>query len=454
MRRKILLVSQVYAPDPAAVARIISDAGRELAARGNEVVALTSDRGYDDPSVRYPSRSLSDGVDIRRLSFCSFGKGSMALRVLGGLSFTLQATFRALTIGRLDTLVVSTSPPMASLCAVIVGALRKVRVVYWPMDLNPDQALSLGLASERSLSVRLLEWLNRAVLRRADTVITLDGAMARRLEKKWPIADKVAIVPPWPEEDRPEPVPHDANPFRQQHGLEGKTVIMYRGTLGPSNPVETILEAAVRFENDPRVVFLFVGGGTGMAEVKARNRPNVHCLPYEPFERMRFSLSAGDVHIVSLGDAMVGVVHPCKVYGAMAISRPILYLGPPDSHVAELMSESAVGWQVRHGDVEGAVQVIRQILATSAVELERMGRRARDVIERGRSREISCGRVCDAIEDVGGSAANGSVRARASLATDDLIATDGSRQPTPSIDSHGGSPATSHARVPIESDRR
>lgn len=398
MRRKILLVSQVYAPDPAAVARLMADVGAELARRGHEVIVLTAARGYDDPTVTYASAITADGVDVRRLPFCSFGKRSMALRLLGGISFTLQAAARTLTMPRFDTIVVSTSPPMAALAGVFTSALRKARVVYWPMDLNPDQAVSLGLADPRGLAVRALEWLNRAILRRAETVVALDHAMAQRLEAKQPVAAKVVIVPPWPEEDGVTPVPHEANPFRAAHGLEGKRVIMYSGTLGPSNPVSTLLAAAREFEGDPRLVFLFVGGGTGMAEVRASNRPNVRCLPYEPLARMRYSLSAGDVQVVSLGDAMAGIVHPCKVYGAMGIERPILFLGPPDSHVSEMMAQADFGWQVRHGDVAGAVAAIREIVSLDAASLERKGARARALIERNRTRRISCGRVCDAIE--------------------------------------------------------
>lgn len=399
MRQKILLVSQVYAPDPAAVARLMADVGTELAQRGHEVVVLTADRGYDNPAVKYKASVTDEGIAIRRLPLCSFGKRSMLRRLLGGLSFTFQAAWHALVMRRLHTIVVSTSPPMASLSAVVVGALRRVRVVYWPMDLNPDQVLALGLASERNVSVRVFEWLNRAILRRADTVIALDRAMARRLENKWPVSNKLVIVPPWPEEDEAEAVPHDANPFRRQHDLDGKTVIMYSGTLGPSNPVETILRAAERLEDDPRIVFLFVGGGTGMAEVRARTLSNVRCLPYEPLSRMRFSLSAGDVQLVSLGDGMAGIVHPCKVYGAMATSRPILFLGPDTSHVSEMMSRSAFGWEVRHGDVEGAVQAIREIADADPRSLRQMGTRARELIAHDRSKRISCGRVCDAITE-------------------------------------------------------
>lgn len=376
----------------------MADVGAELARRGHRVVVLTADRGYDNPGVKYSSSVTDDSVEIRRLPFSSFGKGSMLLRLLGGISFTLQAALRGLVMPGLDTVVVSTSPPMASLSAVILGAVRRIRVVYWPMDLNPDQVVALGLATERSLSVRMLAWLNRAILRRADTVIALDRAMAGRLERKRPVAGKLVIVPPWPEEDEVEPVPHEANPFRRQHGLDGKTVIMYSGTLGPSNPVQTIIDAAQRLEHDARVVFLFVGGGTGMAEVQALNRPNIRCLPYEPLSRMRLSLSAGDVQLVSLGDEMAGIVHPCKVYGAMAIARPILFLGPSSSHVSEMMTEHVFGWEVRHGDVDHAVRVLRQIADADRRKLAEMGRRAQRVIAADRTRPISCSRVCNAIE--------------------------------------------------------
>jgi colanic acid biosynthesis glycosyl transferase WcaI len=398
LRKKILLVSQVFPPDPAAVARVMGDVGSELATRGNDVVALTSDHGYDDPTVKYPSRSDYDGVKVRRLPFCSFGKQSIAYRLLGGVSFTLQATFRALLLPGLDTIVVSTSPPMASFVGLVVGALRRVRVVYWPMDLNPDQALALGWAREGSRSVRVMEWLNRAILRRADVVIALDHTMADRLERKQPVADKMVIVPPWPEEDDVREVPPDENPFRALHGLDGKRVIMYSGTLGLANPVSTLLEAAEQFEDQPDLVFLFVGGGAGMSEIRSRNRPNVRWLPYQPFDQLRYSLSAGDVHVVSLGDAMAGIVHPCKVYGAMARGRPILYLGPPASHVTEMMAEADFGWQVRHGDVAGAVAVIRAILEAEPAALKRLGAHGQALIEDNRTRRISCGRVCDAIE--------------------------------------------------------
>ena len=51
------------------------------------------------------------------------------------------------------------------------------------------------------------------------------------------------------------------------------------------------------------------------------------------------SLSAADLHVVVMGEAFVGIVHPCKIYNILAVGAPVLYLGPCPSHVTEILDE-------------------------------------------------------------------------------------------------------------------
>jgi len=91
-------------------------------------------------------------------------------------------------------------------------------------------------------------------------------------------------------------------------------------------------------------------------------------------------------------------VHPCKVYGAMAVSRPILLLGPDPCHVSDLVREHRLGWQISHGDIDAAVATIKEIVSTPQPELEAMGERARVLIDRELSKSVLCGRFCDVVE--------------------------------------------------------
>ena len=125
---------------------------------------------------------------------------------------------------------------------------------------------------------------------------------------------------------------------------------------------------------------------------------DVRLLGYQPFERLRESLSAADVHLVSMGNEMVGIVHPCKVYGAMAVGRPVLLLGPRRSHIGVILSTHDVGWQVDHGDVDALVRTIRAILGAEAGALERKGLRAQQVVRDEFSRALLRERFCDVLE--------------------------------------------------------
>lgn len=404
-RPTLLLISQVYVPDPASVGQHLHDVATEMARRGWRVIVYASARGYDDPSRRYTKRETVDGVEIRRLAFSSFGKNSILARLLGGGLFTAQATLRALG-GPVDVVLVSTSPPLAPLAGVALRMLRRARVKFWVMDLNPDQMVQLGKVGPRSLPTRLFDTMNRAIYGAADDVVALDRFMAERILRKVRdperLSQKLTVMPPWPHEDHLAPVAHEDNPFRREHGLEGKFVIMYSGNHGVSTPLTTVLEAALRLRDRDDVVFMFIGGGAGKKEVERviaeRRPPNIRSLPYQPLDRIRWSLSAADVHLVSMSNDLVGVVHPCKVYGAMAVARPILLIGPDPCHVSDLLRENDIGWHIPHGDVDGGERVIRQIVETDAGRLRQMGQRARAVIASSLSKEALCGRLCNVLE--------------------------------------------------------
>lgn len=397
-RRTFVFISQVYVPDPAAVGQHLADAAEELARRGHHVVVHTSATGYDDPSVRYPRRETIRGVDVRRVPLSSFGKSSIFVRIAGGLAFVAQAVMKVLLSRRVDAVIVSTSPPMASLGALAIAAFRKTRIKYWVMDLNPDQLVALGMARDESLSVRGFEWLNRRILGRADDIVVLDRFMADRVNAKRAVHEKLTVLPPWPSEDPSDVVAHADNSFRKEHVPEGRRVLMYSGNHGPSNPVTTILDAARQMASDPRLLFMFVGGGVGKREVEAASGPNIVSLPYQPQSDLRHSLAAADVHIVTVGDRVPGIVHPSKVYGAMAMGRPILLIGPEENHVADILAEHDIGWHVRHGDVDGAVLVLREIADATSDELAEKGRRAREVMLGRGGKSGSVARLCDVLE--------------------------------------------------------
>ena len=411
--KTVLVVTQVFVPDPASVGQHMADAALELARRGNasgryDIRVYASARGFENPGVTYPRRETLGHAVIRRFPFASFGKKSMLLRILGTAVFMIQAFFAALFTPRLAGIFFSTSPPLIGLPMTLAAIVRRVPTVYWAMDLNPDQLLALGKIKPDGWICRLLESVNRFILHRATLIVALDRFMADRLAARDVPRSKIVVIPPWPHEDKIEhEFPTDSsggseNPFRARHGLTGKFVIMYSGNHSPSNPLTTILDAVVQLKDDPEIRFLFVGGGSGKKEVEQTigqyELTNALSLPYQPMAELKHSLSAADVHIVSLGQNMVGIIHPCKIYGAMAARRPILFLGPKPSHIADLLDRHAIGLHIAHGDVPAAVAAIRRFREMPQDQLQSMGRTAQSVLEQSLSQSRLCSQFCDVVE--------------------------------------------------------
>jgi glycosyltransferase involved in cell wall biosynthesis len=401
MPRTLLIVSQTFVPDPASVGQHMADVAFELARRGHAVRVYASARGYEDPTRIYPRREKLNGADIRRFGFASFGKKSILLRVLGTASFHIQAFFAALFTPNVSGIFFSTSPPMIGLPIGIAAMIRRIPIVYWAMDLNPDQLIALGKVKPQSFTARMLEAVNRFILNRAKLIIALDRFMADRLAARGVNRGKLLVMPPWPHEQHIQSE-NNENPFRSRHGLNGQFVIMYSGNHSPSNPLKTILDAAVQLKDDPNLKFLFVGGGYGKKEVESYIREhqltNVMSLPYQPISELKYSLTAADVHVVSLGQGMVGIIHPCKIYGAMTAGKPLLFLGPSPSHISDLLEQQPIGLHIEHGDVPAAVAAIQRFRTMPEEGRIQMGKTAQYALLRTLSQTVLCVKFCDAVE--------------------------------------------------------
>ena len=364
---KFLLLNQCFYPDVVSTAQHLTDLATELAARGHDVTVVTGDRGYDDPSTRFPRRERWKNVRVIRVSSLSLGKYSKWRRVLGFASFLASCGFRLLMLPRFDVVVALTSPPLISFLATLFVKLKGGRFCFWVMDLNPDEAIAARWLRHDSALARLLQWMLRCSFTNADRTIVLDRFMKERLLAKGAEAERIAVVPPWSHDDAVAYSAEGREEFRREHGLTDKFVVMYSGNHSPCHPLDTLINAALELKRRSDIVFCFIGGGSEHAKVRdfaaRHDLANVLCLPYQPLDQLSSSLSAADLHVVVMGDAFVGIVHPCKIYNIMSVGGPALYIGPTPSHITDL--DHSGMFFTQHGDVAGVVSRILEVKTRS-----------------------------------------------------------------------------------------
>jgi glycosyltransferase involved in cell wall biosynthesis len=83
-----------------------------------------------------------------------------------------------------------------------------------------------------------------------------------------------------------------------------------------------------------------------------------------------------DVQVVVVGPKTVGIVHPSKIYGALAAGRPILVIGPKDSPAARIVEENDLGWVVGNDDIRGLERALAEIEDVPDEVLRARGQRA------------------------------------------------------------------------------
>jgi colanic acid biosynthesis glycosyl transferase WcaI len=364
---KILILNQAFYPDVVSTAQHAADLAVKLVEEGHEVTVIAGRRGYDDPGRQFPAYEEWKGVRIHRFRSLTLGKQSKWRRALNFGTFLIGCAARLMMIPRHDVVIALTSPPLISYLATLFVQLKGGRLLFWIMDLNPDEAIAAGWLSRDSFIARALSAMLGYSLRKSAKVVVLDRFMKQRILEKGVPEDKVAIIPPWSHDGTVRYDERGRDAFRERHRLSKKWVVMYSGNHSPCHPMDTVLSAALELSSDSQIVFCFVGGGSEFKKVRTfaetHQLKNTLCLPYQPLSELAGSLSAADMHLVVMGDAFKGLVHPCKVYNILTVGKPILYIGPAESHVADIATDIQSPRYirtVRHGDIDAVVAHIRE----------------------------------------------------------------------------------------------
>ena len=364
MRRPtILFMNRVYPPVRGATGRVLKDLACSFAREGWHVTVISSGPKAGEERV--------EGVRIIRV------KG--AERPGGALSYLLiwvRMYMMALRLKGRHLIVTMSDPPLIIFVGHLLSKLKKSRHINWCQDMYPEVLPALGIRFPGFL-MRLFKRIRRKSMVSCDKIIVNGRCMAKFLADDGLDARKIAVVPNWPDWELTDPemmdetgIPYreidekQVRPFEKQKKTGMRFRVLYSGNLGRAHPVESILEAAEILQKEGSdVEFIFVGDGPKfdyMAQQRSeRGLDNIRLLPHQPVSRLRDMLESGDIHLISMKDEAAGFIVPSKLYSALAVARPSIFIGPPNSEVAKIISDFDAGLVVAQGDADSLVEAIR-----------------------------------------------------------------------------------------------
>jgi colanic acid biosynthesis glycosyl transferase WcaI len=386
----IVALNHVYWPNSAATAQLLTELLESLALRGHQVTVITRDEPAEHEGFR--GSETRHGVAIKRVRDPGLGKANLWRRAADYLSFHAGAMKVLASLKhRPDVLMPLTTPPLIAAPAQVMGALRRVPVVSVVQDLYPDVAVALGAITQGSATHTMFSIATKMSLRTSQAIVVLSEAMKARVLRYGPAPDAVVTIPNWALAELETVPDRDAGrEARLAYGLGDRFVVMYSGNMGAGHQFDTLLEAARRLAHRRDIVFAFVGDGVRRDEIDAWHSKyrldNVRLFPLAPRAFLAESLAAADLHVVTMRDDMAGLIVPSKLYGIYAAERAALFIGPQGSDVAESIGQAHAGGSFRHGDADGVVAFIENMVASEDRGRE-AGRRGRVFLEGAHSRQ-------------------------------------------------------------------
>ena len=398
---RLLVLCPHYEPDVAPTGEVMTAIVSGLARRGHEIRVVTSLPWYRQHRVEPGWRGrlvrrgrASSGVSVTRVHPFPTAKGSLAARAGGFAGFTVLAAAAAVASRARPDAVLAMSPPITLGLAGWAAARRwRAPFVFNLQDIFPDAAVDTGAIRGRRL-IAAARRLERFTYDRADAVTVLSDDMRANVAAKLGAeratvaaklhaerATAVRVIPNFADTARIRPRGRSTS-YRAEHGLGDRTVVMYAGNVGFSQPLDLVVAAARSYRHRDDVVFVVNGDGSARQalQASAAGLPNLVFVGYQPAERLDEVLASADIHVLVLGKGLARSSVPSKIYSILAAGRPVVASVDPGTEVHRVIDEAGCGVAVAPENPDAFGAAVGALLDDPG-RREAMGRRGRAYVE-------------------------------------------------------------------------
>lgn len=398
--KKIVFVINYFYPDFASTGQLMTELCQELQKDFN-ITVIAAQPGYAGEKAkgkrRYELDNLGD-IKIIRIRLPKVNKNSKLSRIRYIFSYFILANFALLKEKGIDVIYTISQPPvLGGLIGTIGKFVKNTKHIYNIQDFNPEQAQAVNYTKQKSL-FKIAKFIDKINCSYSDTVIVVGQDMSETLKNRFDKkrVPKHVVINNWTNEQEIVPLSKDnyyVREFLKKNGLQNKFIVMYSGNLGLYYDLENIIQITDDFKEYKDLVFLFVGEGAVKKDMEnfvfCRGIKNVMFLPYQPKEFIKYSLNAADIHLVVNQKGIKGVSVPSKIYGIMAVGKPILGVLENGSEAQMLIEKSNCGNVVEPQNYSEIVTAIKDFYKKDRESLIKQGLNGREYLEQNLKRQSS-----------------------------------------------------------------
>jgi glycosyltransferase involved in cell wall biosynthesis len=395
---KILIFNRSFYPDVEATGQFLTELCEDLTLYGHSVTVICG-KPYHSDNKKYNLKKMN----IVRVWGTTLPKHILIFRLINlGIYFLFSFFAGFLISEKPDLIIAQTDPPLSCLLGLFFSKWYRVKFIYSVKDMHPEVGIITGKLKNPILNF-ILEKSNMISYKKADMIISIGLDMKQKICEKGVNPKKIEVINDWADISEITPIETDKNSFLEKNNLKDKFIVMYSGNIGLTQGLERIIDLANHFKKNNILRFVLIGEGASKLKLQEKakelNLENIIFLSYQQKNELKYSLSAANIHLITMEKGLSGVMVPSKIYGILACGRPFLGLVDQDSEVSTIANDYKCGFIIDPNDTEKIVSTTEWALSHKQ-ELENMGKNSRKAAVEKYNRKISTSKFNEIISKI------------------------------------------------------
>lgn len=386
--RRILIISNYFAPDAGAAAVRLTRLAHDFVQMGHKVTVLTSMPHYPQGKIhegyrgRWAKVETRQGLRVVQVWLWATNSPRISRKLISQLSFMLMAMLRGVTLNKPDVILIEAQPVFTGLAGFFIARFKRRPYVLNISDLWPDHLLAVGALEESNSIYRAARHVVNFMYKRAKAIITMSPAWETRIRRHIAQPPPIYTILNGVDLERFQPA-LDVQEFRAQHDLQASKLVVFIGTFATQYNFDLMIDMAAAIQKREDVQVLFIGQGSQSSLLESRLKEpdlaGVRWVPWLAHSDIPVAWNSAYLTFWAMGEHPLyeGTI-PAKMFEAMACGVPMAIYAR--GVIQDIISRSGAGVVVSDGGLAAWGAAIEKIL--DDVDLRsRMAKQARDYAE-------------------------------------------------------------------------
>ena len=376
-KKKLWIISELFYPETTSTAYYLTEISRKLSEKYNvEVICGTA--AYD----KEQKNTCLDKININRISSIDVDKNNLLKRLLRAILLTKKiCKFLKKNWRNGDKVLFVTNPVFLTLFLPKWTCKKQVDTTLLVHDVFPENATTNNLLKKNSLIYKVLKKKFDSSYSKVSQCIVCGNDMNEIVKLKTNNKVPVITIENWGDSSKIHPL------YKQTDNI----TIQFAGNLGRVQGLLDIL-ILIKEINNPLLKFEFIGVGAVKAKmeeyIKINGIQNVVFLSAYSRDVEETILNNASIALVCLKDKMFGLGVPSKSYNAMAAGKPILFIGPKNSEIYNMVRNNNIGFAFDWSQKEDIINFFNNLQIKDIDVLNFLGKKARLLLEKKYDKEV------------------------------------------------------------------